>query len=272
MTIALLEQLKANGWSPGVASRGYGRAQSAEPRWVNPDTAVDISGDEPLLIARKTEVPVRVDKDRVAACRALVEAGCTIIVCDDGLQHYRLARDLEIEVIDGQRRYGNHYLLPAGPLREPIARSALCDFHVANLGTSPAGGLQSSAQFGEWEMRLSIREAVSLRNKRVCPLRAFKGQRVHAVAGLAHPARFFQMLRDLDIAVIPHVFADHHRYVEQDLRFASALPILMTEKDAVKCSNFVNNDWMYSVPLDAQLPSAFWVALLDRVNQLKKCH
>ncbi|HEY1137216.1 MAG TPA: tetraacyldisaccharide 4'-kinase, partial [Xanthomonadaceae bacterium] len=119
LTIALVERLRAAGFKPGVASRGYGRRDEATPRWVDAATAPEEGGDEPLLIARQTGTRVRVDRDRVAAARALAAAGCNVIVCDDGLQHYRLRRDIEIEVIDGARRYGNGRMMPAGPLREP---------------------------------------------------------------------------------------------------------------------------------------------------------
>lgn len=133
LTIALVERLRAAGWKPGVASRGYGREEADKARWVEADTPTALGGDEPVLIAWKTGVPVRVDSDRVAAGKALIAAGCDVIVCDDGLQHYRLARDIEIEVVDAQRRYGNGRMIPAGPLREPVSRAAECDFRVVNL-------------------------------------------------------------------------------------------------------------------------------------------
>jgi tetraacyldisaccharide 4'-kinase len=263
-TIALVARLQEAGWSPGVATRGYGRAGRA-PVWAAPETPARVCGDEPLLIATRTGARVRVDADRVAAAAALVAAGCDIVVCDDGLQHYRLARDIEIEVIDGGRRYGNGRLLPAGPLREPADRAARCDFHVVNLGD----GAQGEAGFGEWPMRVASRDAVPLRGRRPRPLAAFAGQRVHAVAGIGDPKRFFDMLKTRGIAVVPHAFPDHHAYSPQDLAFTSPLPVLMTEKDAVKCAAFAPDD-SYSVPIDAELPEAFWAALLDRVARLGK--
>ncbi|HBK47334.1 MAG TPA: tetraacyldisaccharide 4'-kinase [Xanthomonadaceae bacterium] len=272
LTIALVARLKDAGWKPGVASRGYGRAEAKSARWVQADTPVELSGDEPALIAWKTGVPVRVDADRVAAARALIEAGCDIVVCDDGLQHYRLARDIEIEVVDAQRRYGNGHLLPAGPLREPAARARECDFRVVNLGRASmheAGTAGVGAGFGEWEMRLRIDSAQPLNGARTQPLSVFAGQRVHAVAGIAHPERFFEMLRAQGIGVVPHAFADHHRYRAEDFSFGSQLPVLMTEKDSVKCMAFAS-DWSYSVPLQADLPAAFWVALLDRLAKLSR--
>jgi tetraacyldisaccharide 4'-kinase len=269
LTIALVERLKQAGWKPGVASRGYGRRDGKTARWVEPGIAVELSGDEPALIAWKTGVPVRVDRDRVAAARALVQAGCNIVICDDGLQHYRLMRDIEIEVVDGKRRYGNGHLLPAGPLREPAVRAEQCDFRVLNLGQASDAGFEQGGEagFGEWQMRLRIDAAQPLNGARQQPLSAFAGQRVHAVAGIANPERFFAMLRAHGIGVVPHAFPDHHRYVPADFSFGSRLPVLMTEKDTVKCRGFAV-EWSYSVPLQAQLPAAFWVALLDRLGKL----
>ena len=255
LTIAVVERLRAAGWNPGVASRGYGRNEAGSPVWVERDTAVAQAGDEPLLIARRTGVRLRGDRDRAAAARALADAGCDIVICDDGLQHYRLARDLEIEVIDGRRRYGNGQLLPAGPLRELPARAARCDLRVVNGG---------AAGFGEWPMTLIADHALPLAGGRPRGLQAFAGQRVHAVAGIGDPERFFAMLRDLGIAVVPHAFADHHRYSAADFDFGSRLPVLMTEKDAVKCAEFAA-DGQYCVPVRAELPEAFWVSLLDKL-------
>ncbi len=274
MTIAVVERLRAAGFTPGVASRGYGRRDAATPRWVLRDTDPAEGGDEPVLIARRSGARVRVDRDRLAAARALVAEGCDIVVCDDGLQHYRLARDIEIEVIDGRRRYGNGRLLPAGPLREPPSRSASCDFRVANFGAAAPAMSEDIATyedvatelgFGEWPMRLAVADAQALRGARRLSLSAFAGQRVHAVAGIGDPQRFFETLRDAGIAVVPHAFPDHHRYVADDLRFGSDLPVLMTEKDAVKCAAFAE-DGQYSVAIHADLPEAFWVALLDRIK------
>ncbi|WP_133500964.1 tetraacyldisaccharide 4'-kinase [Cognatilysobacter terrigena] len=264
LTIALVERLRAAGWMPGVASRGYGRDGSA-PLWVDDATPAHLAGDEPLLIARRTGAKVRVDRDRARAAGELARAGCDVIVCDDGLQHYRLARDVEIEVIDGARRYGNGRLLPAGPLREPPARSQRCDFRVVNLGDTGQG----DTGFGEWPVRLVPSDAMPLQGRRPRPLAAFVGQRVHAVAGIGDPSRFFHMLKARGIAVVPHAFADHHAYRAEDLAFTSPLPVLMTEKDAVKCAAFAP-EHSYAVPIAAELPEAFWTALLDRLDRFRR--
>jgi len=255
LAIALVERLRRQGWTPGVATRGYGREHEERPMWVDADTDPALGGDEPVLIARLTGARVRADRDRVAAARALIDAGCDIVVCDDGLQHRRLHRDVEIEVIDGRRRYGNGRLLPAGPLREPVERGARCDFRVVNGG---------EAGFGEWPMRLDAEQAMPMRGGRPRPLADFAGRRVHAVAGIGDPERFFSMLRASGIAVVPHAFPDHHRYAAEELRFGNDLPILMTEKDAVKCAGFAD-ERCWSVPARARLPEAFWIALLDKL-------
>jgi tetraacyldisaccharide 4'-kinase len=260
LTLALVERLRAEGRNPGVASRGYGRDEANQARWVEPGSRAEDVGDEPLLIAARSGVKVRVDRDRVAGACALAEAGCDVVVCDDGLQHYRLARDVEIEVIDGRRRYGNGRLLPAGPLREPPERAARCDFRVVNAG----GKEETAPAFGEWPMQLRAGPALPLQGGRPRPLSAFAGQRVHAVAGIGHPERFFAMLRAQGIAVVPHAFADHHAYVPADFEFGSRLPILMTEKDAVKCRDLADAAY-FSVPVRAELPEAFWIALFDKL-------
>ena len=264
LTIALVERLRAEGWNPGVATRGYGREDASAALWADTHTDASVGGDEPVLIAHRTHAPVRVDRDRAAAAKALADAGCDLVLCDDGLQHYRLARDIEIEVVDGRRRYGNGQLLPAGPLRELPERAARCDFRVVNVGTVGAG--EADTGFGEWPMRLLAEHAEPMLGGRARKLGSFSGQRVHAVAGIGDPERFFGMLRDFGIAVVPHAFADHHQYQAGDFEFGSReLPVLMTEKDAVKCAAFADERF-FTVPVRAELPEAFWVSLIDRIG------
>lgn len=266
LTIAIVKRLRAAGYTPGVASRGHGRNDEKTPRWVDTGSDAALSGDEPLLIAHNTGAKVRVDRDRLAAAKALAKEGCDVIVCDDGLQHYGLARDIEIEVVDVRRRYGNGRLLPAGPLREPIERAADCTFRVLNLGVLDDVAVLPEAGLGEWPMRLQAIEALPILGGRSQALAAFAGQRVHAVAGIGDPERFFATLRDFGIAVVPHAFPDHHAYRREDLDFGSPLPVLMTEKDAVKCVAFAAAQW-YSVPVQARMPEAFWSALLERLGK-----
>lgn len=261
LVIAIAQRLQQEGWRVGIASRGHGRSDPNRPRWVEADSEAALVGDEPLLIARRTGARVRVDRDRLAAARALAGDGCQLVLCDDGLQHYRLRRDVEIEVLDARRRYGNARLMPAGPLREPLERAADCQFRVLNLGT---GQVDAEPATGEWPMRLELRQTRPLQGGRPSPLERFSGQRVHAVAGIGDPERFFASVRSLGVVIVPHAFPDHHAYVAGDFEFASRLPILMTEKDAVKCERLGLPD-AHVVAVDARLPEAFWLALQARL-------
>ncbi len=259
LTIALAKGLVAQGWRPGIVSRGYGR-RSHEPVRVQPDLSPEVCGDEPLLIARQTGLPVFVDSDRVAAARRLVSEGCNLILADDGLQHARLGRDIEIEVIDGERGHGNGRLLPAGPLREPATRKA--EFQVIN------GGSASEVQ---WPMRLVLADAQPLSGGAARPLASFAGQAVHAVAGIGNPSRFFSALRAQGLLPVEHAFPDHHAYLAADLQFSPALPLLMTEKDAVKCAEF-EPATAYAVPVCAHLPPALFAALHARLADWSPVH
>lgn len=261
LVVALVEALRARGHRPGVVSRGYGAGGGA-PTLLDAASDAAAVGDEPLLIRETTGAPVAVGRDRVAAGRLLLAShDCDVIVADDGLQHYPLFRNVEICVIDGDRRFGNGRLLPAGPLREPLARLDSVDFRVCNGGQSAAG---------EVPMRLSGDDAVSVGDSRVSqPLGDFAGRRVHAVAGIGNPARFFAKLREAGIDAIEHAFPDHHAYVAADLDFGDGLPVLMTDKDAVKCRNFGGaNRWR--IPVRAKLPDAFFDAVRARLASFGK--
>ena len=258
LTIALAGALRARGYRPGVVSRGHG-GRRREPLLLDdrPDPAE--VGDEPCLV-RASGVPVAIGRERPAAARLLLDAGCDVVIADDGLQHYALARDMEICVIDGVRRFGNGHLLPAGPLREPLSRLSRVDFRVCN-GASPADA--------EFPMQLLGDEMVALHDDARRPLQDLAGQRVHAVAAIGHPARFFASLRAAGIEPIEHVFADHHAFVATDLDFGDRLPVLMTDKDAVKCRHFTRPDW-WRVPVRAELPATFYEALGERLEGLRR--
>jgi tetraacyldisaccharide 4'-kinase len=258
LTIAVVAALRARGYQPGVVSRGYGGSQR-EPLLLGdtPDPAQ--VGDEPCLI-HASGVPVAVGRDRPAAAQLLLDAGCNVLIADDGLQHCRLARDVEICVIDGVRRFGNRRLLPAGPLREPLSRLQQVDLRVCN------GGI---AEDGEYLMQLRGGDVVALEDGRSQPLASFGGQRVHAVAAIGNPRRFFDSLRAAGIEPIEHAFADHREFVATDLDFADGLPVLMTDKDAVKCRRFVQPHW-WRVPVQADLPQAFYEALDVRLDGLRR--
>ncbi|HXD37253.1 MAG TPA: tetraacyldisaccharide 4'-kinase [Rhodanobacter sp.] len=258
LTIAVAASLRERGYRPGVVSRGYGGTQR-EPQLLGDAPDPRRVGDEPCLI-RAGGVPVAVGRDRPAAARLLLDAGCDVVVADDGLQHYALARDVEICVIDGARRFGNGRLLPAGPLREPLDRLRQVDLRVCNGGV---------AESGEYPMQLCGDEVVALQGGERRTLAGFATRRVHAVAAIGHPPRFFDSLRVAGIEVIEHAFADHHAFVPADLVFADDLPVLMTDKDAVKCQPFAQPHW-WRVPVRAELPPSFHDALLARVGKVSR--
>jgi tetraacyldisaccharide 4'-kinase len=245
----LVGRLAALGFRPGVVTRGYGGSVRSA-RVIDPSDDPGLVGDEPILLSRRTGVPVSVGRDRPAAARLLIAAGCNVIVSDDGLQHYALARDCEVVVVDGDRRFGNGWVLPAGPLRERQSRLAAADAVVVN-----GGQLQGAEQLeGAFGMRLEASSAVAMVAERTSPLDAFAGERVHAVAGIGHPQRFFNLLRAHGIEVIDHPLPDHARIAPEDIRFADDRPVLMTEKDAVKCASAVDARHWY-VPVSACLES-----------------
>ena len=235
--------LKQAGYAPGIVMRGYGGKARSWPQQVRPDSDPVVVGDEAVLLARHTQCPMAVGPDRAAAARALIEhTGCNLIIADDGLQHYALARDIEILVIDGVRRFGNGLCLPAGPLREPLARLKEVDLIVTN-------GLAGRQEI---PMKMIGAAARRLNDSTIeRPLAQFSGQTVHAVAGIANPARFFESLRKAGLHITEHAFPDHHAFKPEDVNFEDAAPVLMTEKDAVKCRRFAR-DYDWYVPVDAQ--------------------
>ena len=258
LVIALARYLVASDFAPAVLTRGYGRRNSNAVR-MREDTPLADSGDEARLVFEQAGVPVFVDADRVAAARAAIAAGARLLLSDDGLQHRRLARDVEVEVVDGVRGYGNGLLLPAGPLRE---RPRTCDFRIIN-GAAAAGG----ARDGDWTMELVAGYARSLaadRGER--PLEAFRGSRVHAVAAIGNPGRFFAMLEQHGLDVQPHPFPDHYGFSASDFS-GIAGTILMTSKDAVKCRSLGLVD-AWEVPVQARLPAAFYDAVIRRLDAI----
>jgi tetraacyldisaccharide 4'-kinase len=222
----LAEQLTERGFRPGLVTRGYGGSSRAA-RLVQSDESPDVVGDEAVLLARRTRAPIAIGRDRPAAAQLLINAGCDVILSDDGLQHYALSRDCEIVVVDGDRRFGNGRLVPAGPLREAPSRLKGADAVVVN-----GGELQRD---GALHMRLLATSAVAMKYGTIKPLREFSGQPVHAVAAIGNPQRFFAMLRAVGIRIIEHPLPDHARLNLEDISFPDDLAVLMTEKDAVKC-------------------------------------
>jgi tetraacyldisaccharide 4'-kinase len=253
----LVARLTELGFRPGVVTRGYG-GSSGNLRLIERSDDPDVVGDESILLARRTGVPVAIGRDRPAASQLLVNAGCDVVVSDDGLQHYALARDCEIAVIDGDRRFGNGWLLPAGPLRESPARLAAADAIVVNGGRALLDGAFS--------MRLEAKSALSVIGGAAMALDEFAGRSVHAVAAIGNPERFFNMLRAHGIEVVGHPLPDHARLQAADISFSDQRPVLMTEKDAVKCERIAGPLHWY-VPVTASFNGRESKVLLDIVTQ-----
>lgn len=251
VVLDVLRRLTDAGFKPGVVSRGYGgRIREPTPVLAGSDPAQ--VGDEPVLIAGMGRCPVVVAPNRVRAARLLLAQGVNIIVADDGLQHYALRRDIEIAVMDGERRLGNGWLLPAGPLREPPARLDEVDIQLIN----------GTARPGEFALQSSLGPAVQLTTGRRRELSEF--ETVHAVAGIAHPEKFFAALEASGLKLQRHAFPDHWPYTRPELQFADQLPVLMTRKDAVKCQRF-HDARLWAVEHHTLLPEAAWQELLGRL-------
>jgi tetraacyldisaccharide 4'-kinase len=262
----LAEKLTERGLKVGILSRGYG-GSATTPRFVEPGTDWREVGDEPLLLRQRTGCATVVSVDRVAGAQALIERGVDVIVADDGLQHLRLVRDCEIVVIDGARGFGNGRLLPAGPLREPASRLAHADIVVLNGAAEHASltplGLLADPRAAQ--MTLAPGDALHLAARRAArPLESLRGQRVHAVAGIGNPGRFFAELRARGLDVIEHPFPDHHAFTAADLEPGDDALILMTEKDAVKCRAFAP-DRVWYVPVTARFGDVQAGEMLEHV-------
>ncbi|WP_416274497.1 tetraacyldisaccharide 4'-kinase [Lamprobacter sp.] len=282
LVLWLARYLAERGYRPGIALRGYGRQRTSRelPQQVPTDGEASRFGDEPVLLARRAGCPVMVGRDRVAAARQLAEhCDCDLVVTDDGLQHYRLQRQLEILVVDGERGFGNRRCLPAGPLREPVSRGRRVDLLIENGGSQGSGvrdaplsrpGISDPGAMLEsdrYRMRLQPADALSLVDSALRrPLADFAGQQVTAVAGIGNPQRFFAMLRGLGLQIRPRPYPDHYRYRAADLQTWPEGPVLMTEKDAVKCRDFAGPAH-WCVPVTALPEPRFIRALEGRLNQ-----
>lgn len=264
LVIALVKYLQAQGYKPGVISRGYGGVAPHYPYQLHAGSVPGESGDEPLLVYLRCQCPVVVSPERLQAARFLLEKNdVDIIISDDGLQHYALPRDIEIIVIDGHRGLGNGLCLPAGPLREPRSRLRQADFVLVN-GASPKRFHPS-----QLVMKMNLEKLVPMeptRNHRGLPSHC----KVNGMAAIGNPERFFSSLESLGYAVVPQVFPDHHLYSEEEVNFANGLPVVMTEKDAIKCDKFKSLDQHWYLPVNAQLPSEFWVAFARSIKNLTK--
>ncbi|WP_428312204.1 tetraacyldisaccharide 4'-kinase [Hydrocarboniphaga sp.] len=261
--IWLVARLREWGFRPGVISRGYGGNAAQYPLRVTTDTDAALCGDEPLLIALRSGAPLAVDPDRVVAAQSLIASGeVDVLIADDGLQHYRLPRQLEFCVVDGARGLGNGALLPAGPLRELPSRLREVDWVIVN-GAGFDGGAHS-ARFD-----LQADQPRNLLDASQCVLADFAGKTVHAIAGIGNPERFFASLESAGLKVRRHAFADHHRYRREELAFSDGLPLLMTEKDAVKCRHFAEKNW-WALPVSAVLSPADEARVRESCAALKR--
>ena len=255
--IWLCEMLIEAGYKPGIVSRGYGGKSDVYPLLLNHESKGDEAGDEPVMLFKRLGVPIVVDPKRVDAANYLAEhCDVDIIVTDDGLQHYALSRDIEIVVVDGKRRFGNQKLMPMGPLREPLSRLKSVDFIINN----------GEEVNNEITMLLTPQACKRVDGSDVClPEKSI----VNACAAIGYPQRFFDSLQMLDYQLLKTVsFADHHAFKASDFnQFEKTRPLLMTEKDAVKCKEFALPNWWY-LPIDAKLPLSFQEQLLQRIKDL----
>ncbi len=242
LVMHIYELLKQRGLRPGIISRGYkGKRSGLATVWVDNRSLTADVGDEAILLFKKLNCPLVVSKNRLRAARRLLDSGqVDVIIADDGLQHYGLARDIEIAVLDGERQFGNGHCLPLGPLREPIMRLNSVDLKVVN-------GQGFGKDGYDMELKpLPLHNAVQPNFYQ--ELIDFRDKTVHAVAGIGHPERFFQMLRNYHISVIPHAFPDHYFFRSEDIHFKDNLPVIMTEKDAVKCKELMTSrHWILPV-------------------------
>lgn len=263
LVLWIADFLKQHGRKPGIVSRGYGGSVSRTKETRAANIASDSAevGDEPMLLARRSGCPVWVAADRVLAAKTLKRESpeVDVIVADDGLQHYALRRDIEICVVDAHG-LGNRWLLPAGPLREPLSRLRSVDAIVVH---GPDTGIDGYAMKLQGE---SLANLVNAQDRR--PLKSFAGQKVHAVAGIGDPRRFFLQLAGAGLKVVPHPFPDHHVFGAADLEFGDGLPVVMTEKDAVKCKRIAKaHHWVFAV--DAAPDPAFGRFLLEKLGGSK---
>ncbi|HIC40295.1 MAG TPA: tetraacyldisaccharide 4'-kinase [Piscirickettsiaceae bacterium] len=255
IVIALVNYFKQQGKQVGVVSRGYGGAHQQGSLLVSQDIQASKSGDEPLLIATQTQVPVIINKDRSQAVKDLItNHHVDLIISDDGLQHYAMGRSVEIAVVDGQRRFGNGFFLPAGPLRESESRLKSVDF-VINNGALYAGEIPSG---------LVPKAFINVVTNEQKPLDFFANQTCHAIAGIGHPQRFFDSLVELGVNAQNHAFADHHLFTQKDLEFEGNYPIIMTAKDCVKCKDFATQQMWY-LQVDADLSDDFLTKLTNKL-------
>ncbi|SFV69312.1 Tetraacyldisaccharide 4'-kinase [hydrothermal vent metagenome] len=256
LTIAIVQFLIQKNYKVGVVSRGYGGTHQKGSLLLDKSTSPIVAGDEPVMIYQQTQVPVIVNKNRVKAVKDLIKYHkVNVIISDDGLQHYALSRDIEIVVIDGKRRFGNGFFLPAGPLREKISRLQSVDFIVNN----------GSYENNETTMFLTPLKFTNLKTSEVQEIDFFAFEKCYVVSGIANPKRFWETLKKLQIRLETRSFADHYKFTKDDFIEIQDMPIIMTDKDAVKCLDFATEN-MWSLTVKASLEDDFYKSLLRKIN------
>ncbi len=270
VVVHVVELIQQLGLTPGVISRGYGGNAPNYPYVVTEQSSARMAGDEPILIYRRCKVPVAIGRDRIATAKRLIEQGCDVIISDDGLQHYRLQRDLELVLVDAKRLFGNGLLLPAGPLREGQWRLKNCDMLIYNGQNNDTQRLLTQAKAIHPMCEVLAMDLIAVQ---VChlltgtsiPVAEFlaKHTRVNAIAGIGDPERFFTSLTKLNFVIDKRQgFVDHHGFTLEDLQnYDDNIPLLMTEKDAVKCQAFAREHWWY-LPVSAHFGA-------DEISQLQ---
>jgi len=259
LVIHLANELKKNGYHPGIVTRGYGSKVIGAAE-VNPKSNTDEVGDEPILIQKRTRVPVFVSKDRVMAAKALIKKykKIDIILSDDGIQHYRLMRDVEVIVIDGTRKFGNGYLLPAGPLRESKRKLKAVDAIVCN---------GKKVIDDSYLMKYKSDFLINLKTKKKIPLNKLRLNNLHAIAGIGNPDRFFNYLKVSGMVFDSSTYQDHYRFTKKDFKVMNDKNIIMTEKDAVKCEKFARDNFWY-LPVVVEIDSKFTDFILNKMKNI----
>ena len=242
--IWLANELKKEGYLPGIVSRGYKGLSNNNPTLINSSSSPSDVGDEPLIIHKNTNCPVVIGSNRVNASKFLIEkTNCNILISDDGLQHFKLGRDIEIAMIDGIRKFGNNLLIPAGPLREPIKRLEQIDFVI---NTNSFYSKEAETKENNFLMSYKPIHWVNLVTNQSINIQDWsKDKIVYGIAGIGNPTSFFSLLRSLDFQVIEKIFPDHHEFIDTDFSELNDLPIVMTEKDAIKCKFLKNPNCWY---------------------------
>ncbi|EAT13316.1 tetraacyldisaccharide 4'-kinase [Bermanella marisrubri] len=257
---ALVRFLKKQGYQPGIISRGYGGDCNVFPHLIEQHDTVSWTGDEPFMLAKSLQVPVVIDPVRTRGIQRLMEQGVDIVVSDDGLQHYDMARDIEICVVDGVRGLGNGNVLPVGPLREPYERINSVDFVLASGHVKEV----------EYQFSFHPRAWVNVKTNEERPVDSLELQgQCSAIAGIGNPQKFFNTLEALGVEFQSKAFPDHHAYNEADFRDLAPV-VLMTEKDAVKVANFAHEN-MWALSIDAKLDLVFYTRFSEKLSQLRGC-